>query len=361
MADPYKDIVPRLKLDELRKLVKLLPEPHKKIVIGSYHPISADIYLVKNMFSDRWENEVLTKLLLHARGSFYIYSELPPLDIYDLKSQIYLTRIRYNDFEEWVSVKFIPYYGYPLKFRDIEMFEYRRKTIEYWIKKRLLDTAKLDWDSVVSGSGLCGIEPFSDTNNFISPKLLYTSLAFALMVAQFMKSYGTPPPAYLIVQAPEEFVENVLTFQTQNKTFPPNFTLASVTLSIKKKNQVKLRRDNSLIYDRPTYFFNRKILFELLRTVIEKNILTSKTFEYYMGNPALADELLKNKVVTASKFSKLGKIFTANGTIYGSKITGDELRNMLKKVPDGPQLRIIKVKDLLLSFQKMLDAANESL
>lgn len=374
MIDPYKTVIPRLTLDEIRSLVKSLPEPYEKISLGKNQQLNFEIYLVKKMHDRQWANPVLLKLLLHARGSFYIYSELPPLDSYDLKSQIYLVRSRYNvkianseyPIEEWVSTRFIPYYGDPQKFRDLEMFEYRGRGIEYWIKKRLLDTAKLDWNSVVGASGLCGIEPFSVSENIVSQEnlaiqdLRYTSLAFALIVRQFVKSCENRPLFYLTVQVAEEFVQRVLTFRLQNQAFQPNFTLASDMLMIKKASQVGLRRNGLLIYNRPFYFFNRKALLELLRDLIRKEVLTVKTLEYYMGDPSLANKLLNNERTAVSEFAKLGKIFTANGRLYGAKITGAELRNILKKVPDGPQFRIMKAKDFTLSLQKMIDAAASS-
>ncbi|OGY62822.1 MAG: hypothetical protein A2745_03460 [Candidatus Harrisonbacteria bacterium RIFCSPHIGHO2_01_FULL_44_13] len=369
MKDPYKTVIPRLTLDEIRGLVRSLPEPHEKISLGKREQLNFEVYLVKKMHNRQWENRVLLKLLLHARGSFYVYSELPPLDSYDLKSQIYLVRIRYNvkianscyPVEEWVSTRFIPYYGDPEKFRDIEMFEYRGRGIESQIEKRLLDVAKLDWGSVVGASGLCGIEPFSASENIVSQESLamrYTSLAFALIVAQFIKSCEGCPPAYLAAQVAEEFVQGVLSFRAQNQVFRPNFTLASDLLMIKNASQVKLRRNNRLIYNRPLYFFNRKALLELLRDLIRKEVLTAKTFEYYMGDSALAKRLLNSERVAASEFAKLGRIFTASGMLYGAKITGAKLRNILKRVPDGPKFRIMKLSEFILSLRKMISAAD---
>lgn len=365
MNDPYKNVIPRLTSEKLKTLVKSLPKPRTKIKLGKHKEIKFEMYRVKKMHNPDWENPVLFKLLLHARGSFYIYSELPPLDGYDLKSEIYLIRTCYNagtvdseyPVEEWVSTRFIPYYGDPRKFRDLEMFEYRRRLIEYWVKKRLLDPVKLDWDSVVGASGLCGIEtfPVSENNAF---SLRYTSLAFALIVKQFVKNCENNAPPYLMVQVPEEFVQKVLTFRVKNREFRPNFTLASDMLMIKKAAQVKLCRDNRLIYHRPLYFLNRKALFELLGNLIRKKVLTPETFEYYMGDPALVDKILNKKEVAVSEFSKLGRIFSINGRIYGANVTGTKLRDILKKVPDGPQLRIMKTDEFILSLQKMIDVAD---
>lgn len=371
MRDPYKNIIPELALDEIRSLLNSLPEPCERINFGKHKQINFDIYLVKKMHNRRWRNRVLLKLLLQARRSFNVYSELPPLDSYDLKSQIYLVRIRYNaeigstryPIEEWVSTRFIPYDGEPQKFRDIEMFEYSGQKIDYWIKKRLLDIEKLDWSSVFSASGLCGIEPFlASGNNAVQENsaikdLRYTSLAFALIVKQFVKDCGNSPPPYLMVQVPEEFVQKVLTFRVQNQAFQPNFTLVSDLLMIKEADQVRLCRDNLLIYNRPLYFLNRKALLQLLKDLIVRRILTIKTFEHYMGNPALVSKFLNNEKIAAPDFAKLGKIFTADGQIYGAKITGAKLRNILKKVPDGPKLRIMKMRDFILSLEEMIDAA----
>lgn len=350
--DPYKTVIPRLSLDEIRNLLKYLPKPIERISLGSREQINCEIYLVKKMHNRRWENPTLLKLLIHARGSFYIYSELPPLDSYDLKSQIYLVRTCYNEnVEEWVSTRFIPYSGDPQKFRDLEMFEYRGRSIEYWIKKRLLDVEKLDWDSVVGASGLCGIELFP------AQGLCYTSLAFALIVRRFIEDCENQPPRYLMVQVADEFAQRVLTFRAQNQVFPPDFTLASDMLKIKRADQVRLRRDNQLIYNRPFYFLNRNALFDQLRDLIKKRILTAETFGYHMANAALADRLLNSERIAISEFSKLGLIFAASGSLYGAQITGAEIRNILRNVPDGPKLRIMKTEDFISSLQRMIDAA----
>lgn len=364
-ADPYRSPVARLSPRQLRRLTRKLPKPLGKEAIGG---VNYEIYRAKEFYAYHWENDVLYRLVIDARGSYYRYGDLPPLDRQDKKSGIYLVRAIYLSppVEEWLSARFVPGDGAPEGVEDFDFYAYRGKPINY-LMENLFKKEHTSLSNVISISRLCGIDSFLRNRSYkkISTALhhsdhLYTPVCFGLLNKQMLEDYRNlnHSCSYISNQIPEELINGFLALRLEKGILRPQFTLAAETLDIDSAEVKLIRKDYT--YQFPLYFLNKKAVIGLIADLLKQGILTAETISHYLGKDGVvAEDLVNGKHFKVEQFRGLGNLLTVSGQVKGSAINGEELRILMEKVPDGPQFRLIKVGIWEESINQLLKAADK--
>lgn len=369
-------LVKRLTSNQLRVLLRRLPEPVSKHTIGT---VDFEIYKAKDLLNPNWINEALFRLVLDARMSYYRYGDFTLLDEYDKKSAIYLVRVRYKlplfgikqgcPVEEWLSTRLIPVRGDPYGIEDFELFIYQGKTLITAFQERLFDPHGRYLDSFVASSRTCGIRPYckseKDENKLKKEAILkhkYTAICFALIHQRFWEEclISDFPFEYIVGTVVNKFMDKALVIVVNGKEFIPNFIPIHQFLKIGKGEEIKLdrHRKDFYTYRFPTYFLNTHQLIDLLLKLIEGKKLSNNTIQYYLQTNLTLKEILRQDNFTVEYLRKLNRLLTIHGPIKGAVLTGEQLRKILdKEVDDAPELRITKIEDWIKSIKYLLHAA----
>ena len=322
--------------------------------------ISLTVYRVKKMHNPCWGSAPLYTLLKEARSTYLRYGAVSPLDDYDNKAVIYIARANYlynnKRITEWLSLRFVPYEGGPEGFEDINLYKLYGRTklhsVKGLINRRILKKSGFGWSDVVSGSRICGINPYLPYPGYVTDRPRhnrFAGLCFAAMHRQFFRDY--PDFKLLISQIPENFLENVL---AAADGYVPRLTTADQALEIPAREKIYLDRLNRYIYQFPFYFFDPAGILEFLQALYLKNIISEATLIHYFG-PNLTGEMIRSgNWPSTEKLRNLGLITSADGHIYGSRLTGGILQIMLLTVRDGPKLRIVRMPYLKRVINKMI-------
>ncbi len=266
--DPRRDIFPRLDLTELWMLIKELPPP---IASWKVKKVVFEVYKIKGLLSSRWPNEVLRRLLIDARGSYYIYGDRPPLDDYDDKAAIYFVRSSeslgatcYPKREEWISVRLVSPHGDPVGCGEIEMFMACGRPIGYLISKKLFSCADNFIFSLASSSRLCGLGPFLNDGESLRPdagkKHQHTAISYAFIREQYFAELDRLrlDYKYLTGIIHNRLAEKALAVKLDGRVYSIDYTAAYKLLRLAEARCVYLdrRREDLCVYRYPTYWFD---------------------------------------------------------------------------------------------------------
>ncbi|MDO8584753.1 MAG: hypothetical protein Q7R85_01375 [bacterium] len=350
--DPYLEIVPRLEPRALRALIRELPKPAARYCAGG---VAIDVFCAKHLYHPSWVNPSLFRLAIDARGSYYRYGDYPPLDALDRKAAVYLARIRYSDgrgenkipTEEWLSARFIPWRGTPYGYDDLKLCAHKGRAIDYWVQKKF--PRPEGTPSLVSISRVCGIPPYptraSDKQGETRRvKHAYTALAFTAMNDAFFNAGNRAAQEFSHVTTlmHDALVGRALTYTKGKKRAAMRFVPAHRTLGLRAP--VRLARDGfaaSYCHRFPQYFLDIKKLLGALRGVVRRGDISHATLAHYLGETADPEALLRFDDMHISALHGLGKLLSAEGPLHAAKISGEELRRRVSRVPDGPALHMM--------------------
>jgi len=373
--NPLEHSLRRLSANEVRTLVKELPEPISawKNSINVFR-----VYRVKSIIDPTWKNDALYELLLSMRSSYYVYGERPPLDYFDSKSAIYAVRVNYPykpdlgkdspTMEEWLSIRLVPGIGMPIGAAELDFFRYEGKLVSDIVQKSLCRPDESYTEIFPGCSRMCGIEPHfiqekdMPPGTILSSRHKHSAICYALMSLHMLEDDLKHTPArYITGVIINRFVESTLTIEVAGNKFPIAFTPAHKILNVEDPRLIKLdrRSRNLYAYHYPSYFFDAYQLLDFLKWMIDEGKITQDTLHYYFGEDFDVETALKEKgMVLVKRLKYLWKLLTAQGDVVGSKLTGEELRNLVdERVPDGPELKITPLEELEKSVETMLRAA----
>lgn len=307
------------------------------------------------MHDSCWGNAPLYDLLNQARASYSRYGQIAPLDKYDQKAVIYAARATYLHHGklvcEWLSLRFVPYSGTPWGFEDADFYLYGHVPAAEAIQRFILSPNGLFWSDCVSGSRICGIGPYLPKPGVIRdlPKQNRSAgLCFAAMHKQFFREH--PRFKILISQIPDSFLEKVLATRGA-----PKPQLTTVVKALRAEDgAVYLNRKNRYIYKFPMYFLNPDDVLEIIRNLYTRGEISEATLIHYFGGRLTGEMIKKGEWPAMSKLSNLGLMLNADGRVYGSQMTGEDMRIKLCAARDGPKLRIIRMKQLKKVTRQML-------
>lgn len=367
--NPLKEIIPKLTKEKLITLTKHLPIPNS---VWKINNIIFKIYKVKDLFDPQWLNETLYKLLLHARSSYYIYGDRPPLDEYDAKSASYLIQTTYQSIEEWLSVRITPYHGTPINESDLAYFLYNGHKIDYYLQENFFTPQKTYLDYTVAIDRICAIRPYCIASNYkksdaiIPLKQKFAGISYALIIKQSLKDYLEEKPyLYATTILNNKMRKKSLTVEWRGIKLPIKFSPAYKLLGFKNSRPISLNRltHNKIIYKFPSYFLNLMDLMKLMKKLNNKKILPNRVIKNYI-NERLLTETTRLGEIPLEKFHKIGKLLSVNGKINGSDITGEELRRLIdQEVSDNHELelKITEISTIKKNIDSILSKMNAKL
>ena len=371
--DPVKHVIPRLSMNEVRVFTEQLPSP---ISVWRMKDILFRVYRTKSLLNPQWAHNALHHLLVHARGSYYVYGGRPPLDEYDAKAVPYLVRVTYPIFsngkkyiiEEWLSDRLVTGIGEPLGGGELNLFLYRGKKVEYWMQKKFFRPHENYLEHTVTSNRMCTINPYFANHEDeqlgieLPPRQRYTAICYALMVFHFWKDYlQNSPYRYTTSILQTRVIEKAMTVEVSGKRFQNVFMPAHQFFGFSNPDCIQLNRDahEGIVYKFPLYFLNAQKLAALLQRLITCKMLSTETIKYYLGETSLVKEAEGG--ITSNLFKKLrnsGRLLSEEDKIVGSKMTGESLRRLVdREVPDGPELKITEVEKTFKSARDILTAA----
>lgn len=321
-----------------------------------------EMYRAKDLGTPYFRDPILKNLVILARRAYGVYGTRASLDQYDRKAAIYLVRVLYQTserdsarVEEWLSIRMVPGTGDPVGGGELEIFSYKGEKLDQVLASRLAreEGNRNFWKHVVSSSRMCGIHPYftvPERSRRLSIKHRFTAICFPLIHIQFTLDYPPErsPYSYRYVTAiiRSELAIKGLKVERGGKEFRPLFTPAFEFLSVGKE---EIAVDRSIYaYDFPSYWFDVPKLISLFRELIAKGALTSESVVHYTGG----------EIGNSKSTRHLGSLLTISGSIFGSGITGEELRQTIDaRLSTIPELKITEYHAWNRALRAMLQAA----
>lgn len=372
--DPLHEVAPRLTSTEIRALTNQLPKP---LSVWSIGQALFEVYRVKELFNPSWPNEVLRELLVHARGSYYIYGERPPLDEYDAKSAPYLVRVEYpiSDppsgrrwvVEEWLSDRLVPCTEAPVGGGELEYFLYQSKSMDYWLQRMCFQFKENYQDYTFASNRMCSISPYLQDEEIeksgisFPARQFYTAFCYTLMRHHFLEDYLEKLGArYKTSILMSRVIEKSMSVKIEERAVQVEFTPAYQFFGLSNPKLIQLDRQahGGASYQFPGYFLDTGRLVGLLRGLLKEGKLSVQTILHYLGEESVARELLGTEEIHFEKLKNIGKLLSEAEQVFDSSLTGEELRRMIdEEVPDGPELKISKIETLRQNRYEILAAA----
>lgn len=339
----------------------------------SFEGVLIQIYRVKNLHSSEWNSPQLKQYLMHARQSYLRYGHVPLIDDFDMKSEIYITRVTYsikNDslsypVEEWLSMRFVPSDGNPRYTEDLLYCLCKDKPLIQWLSESNFSGTKNSAQHMIAISRICSIPPRKipkykyKKDVFFPERLHYTAISFALMNKTFLDNQNSSLKYYKHMTGifRDEFIDKILTARTLEKEIVPDFTFGYKLLGLNDIHALTLNRSAPLLYPYhfPNYFFQIDELHKALGNLYSHESITRETLIHYMGEEAHPDKWIHNLDYFKRISPKLEHMLTVIGPLYGASITGEKMRAVLdREVGDGPKLRIMNMDAWQNSIEKYL-------
>jgi uncharacterized protein YbaA (DUF1428 family) len=189
----------------------------------------------------------------------------------------------------------------------------------------------------------------------------YAGIAYALMNRMFIEQMEKEgiEIKFMTSQLNSIMTDVILSFSRGNTRTVLPFEKAHVKLDIDHPSKLFIDRNRALYaLSCPGYFLDIRDILKLFQRLHEEGKLDKELLrEYFPGDRSL-ETIMKNPHIRDFRF--LGKLFTHNGSIIGSSITGQELRDIInKEVQDAPTLYLMHIDewkkgiDDMISFAKL--------
>lgn len=335
-----------------RWLIKLETiKPVKKYKIGE---VTFLIYKAKNLYNPNWNSGLLKKITQEARKSYLRYGSMRLVDEYDKNAEVYLCRAIDMSSEEWLCLRFVPGKIGGNSLQDLGQYICKNEPLSKMVAGKLFPGVKNFQNKLVAVSRVCGISPYTfnltkSKISYLPIRMKYTAKSFALINKVFFSSSKF---TYLLGVFRKELLERLLCFDSQLSL---DLLDAYKVLGC-SSDEIRLNR-SLLAYRFPGYFLNISQLIDLLGILIKRKDLTVssvKTF-FRLYNPNFKKYLKDKKYVEVLSMTEgLSKLLLVRGKIIKSKITGNQLRDLvMKNVDDGPILKIMPVNNWIKQLQKI--------
>jgi len=334
------------------------------------------IYRAKNLYELEWLDGALKDLVFLARRMSNLPYSRPIKDEYDSKSAIYIGSATYpllvGDehffIEEWLSVRLVPGNGNPRGTGELEIYTCRGENVENIVRKRFFQNNDNFLNYVFASNRMCGCKPYFKnkaderrlTGDFLSNKIKHTAILYALINKHFVQDYlSSLNSRYITGVIIDQLVDRALTTEIGSDRYGTHFTYAHELLGV-PASEVKLNRhiNNNYAYRYPTYFLDVRQLLAWLGDLVKKGMLTQDSVRHYLKTDVTFGEMNVQSHLHLYHLRNLYKIFLEEGKIFGSNLTGAELRSLADtEIEDGPKLRITPINDLANSIEVFLNAA----
>ncbi len=309
------------------------------------------LYRAKAMGASEWVGEDLKARTLLARESYIPrYGDVGKVDRFDESATIYLVRTSYKDangtaIDEWLSARFVLPHLHLLMHETHELLQslYSGQPTLAMLRGFCPYAVK----NIAIVSRICGYrtqegvsEGVGDIQNLFLP-LTHTAFAFTLMVDQFLLDYNSGGDIRVILGLfRNELIRKALTITALGQV--PRFYFGQLLFPLSTRKEFRIDR-NSSAYDFPSYFLNTEKLGKTLAELIASQLLTKECVANHFTNPTRIEQLLNGKTIPYHEYRMMGKLLSHQGLLPGSTMHGDDLRMILDaKVPDGPELRVLK-------------------
>lgn len=316
--------------EEIRKILLRLPNP-----VACY--ISRDggfeIYRAKDLHNKQWNSPALKSIAILCRHSYSRYGNRPAIDVVDPKAAVYLVRATYpgdnpsDKIEEWLSVRMVPGDGEPRGVFEPEIYRFKGKSVDHWMKKKL--GARGFWEQVASSSRMCGIHPYRVRKDgalvFLKdPRHRFTALCFALMHVQFEIDHPLDKFPYRHITAiirPDFYEKGLRHVDKHGRAVRPFFVPAHKFLG-GKRDDIVVQRD-IYSYQFPLYWFNGDSLLAFVNGLRKER------------------GMVPLKAVTSRMFAALGGSNDRPVTVAGLRTTPAKMRELMDRaLSDYPELQI---------------------
>lgn len=333
----------------LRRLDNI--QPIQKYVVGKTTFL---IYKVKDLYNPRWNHRLLKAITKEARKSYLRYGNVSSFDKYDRNAEVYLCRATDSETEEWLSLRFVPGQTGSGPLEDLGQYVCSGKPLAAVIKEMLLPQDRNFQNKLVAISRICGIPSYSTgskkSTRIASPSSMkYTNQSFIFINKTFFYKNNF---VYLMGVFRKELLKKLLHYDKSTSLYLPN---AHEVLGC-EPHHLYLNR-NLLAHRFPGYFLNTIQLIKLLDKLVQQEKLSVSSVKKFVKfyNPNFAEYLKEKKYLEVLGLTKgLHKLLLAKNKIPGSKISGDELRDLVAKyVDDGPDLKIISVENWKKQLEKI--------
>ncbi len=355
-------------MEKIRSLLGQLPKPLSRLHFRSFSlgKFTVETYRVKKIGSaGTWESAALKKILTIARGSSRIYGNRPLYDELDKKAAIYIARVVYPPFEEWLSYRLVPPAQEPIGAGELEMFRYRERPDSAPLEVSDLVREKLGKIDIFATSRMCGIHPLrTESGDERIARHRFSAFCYQAisyhMYQDYLKPLGIKYTSGIILN---QFVTNTLHASINGTLVGALFTPATVTLGLRPESiKVNRKEYGEYVYGFPGYWLNFKELLSELSVKIHSGILSENCVRHYLGLRKDFTKILLQDIPTMKLmkiFSRLGNLLTATGKLkYCTDMTGELLRERIDwNVEDGPELKITETEAIQRDVLKFFGAA----
>ncbi len=349
-------------IEEIKTHTNYLPAPFQVFEKGG---VKCEVFIAKNLHTDKWEDSHLHSLVLLCRRSFLRYGKVLSEDGFDKKALVLLARTKYmmggHITEEWLSIRFIPATGEPYLSEDLKLKLSSGKTFFEVIKEKLFSNSDQASDFLLTISRICGILPYNiSEGKFIAKKLQYTALTSAwtfLVMTNILQTENK----YQYVTA--LFHQNIFRYikQRENNDNTAILDLPNAHEVLKLPGSYF---DNIEVGDTayffPTYFYNLQNLVDWLKKIIDDGLVQEGVINKFLLKPidwkVVESQLKNDKVSLVRSLSGLGNFLAFDGRIDGVGCSGDELRKKLElEVAKSFSLKLFSRQDLKNKIQLFLE------
>jgi hypothetical protein len=310
---------------------------------------------VKGLYQEKWRSEFFHSLVLKARESYGVYGSVPLEDEDDRDAAVYLVSASYKQyvqdelvsFREWFCVRFIPGNS---TLAGMEFMRYNNLPIAHLFRKRLLKRSR-SYRDVITISKICRILPTAFLREQVLHRLRFSYVSFALANLQFFFDVSRHHTyKYVTGIFREELIRTLIVpFGTE---FVPNFVSGKKMLGLAETDILRVDEKEAVHF--PTYFFYAKDVVSLLSELIKDGLLSIDLVDKTIGSRRSFFAISKDPCFAMEELKGIGELFIQNGPLPGSKITGEELRSRVGRLPNAPKLQIMSVPDWSKSINKLL-------
>lgn len=334
-----------------------LPEPKATETLGG---VTFSIYEAKGLYSSRWSNLALKKLVGVARGGYQLYGDVPQFDKYDDKSAVYVVNSTYSqkdesggsrNVEEWATLRFVPGSGHPARNEDLDFYKYHEGKESFSIidilRERHPELKGFSEEEVLKNtvalSRLGSIRPYFENRGVdesLGTSSKFIDVNFALMNLQFAKdsqTIGFDPK--LITSQIHDDLRTVL-----RMPFAPAYEVLETNAQ-----SIGLDRENPAVYirDVPAYFLHRGQLGSALRRLRQEGKLDPDLVAQYIPRQILEKEVRRPSF---GQFTRAGELL---------RMLDSESWEFIKStVGDGPELCLMNKKEWMVAAEDVVNQRN---
>src|SRR3989344_422993 len=337
------------KLSVISKKWKSRPQ-----LVGEINGADWSIYLAKDFFKSKWYSKELKQAVILCRQNFRRYGDVPELDAYDKKSQVWLTRVKYQDREgaqkeEWFSLRYISVVGTPEFSDDFKIGLATGINYSDLIIDKIYHGKKAGLKKVFTISRICAYNP--DDAGGIN-KFNFTQLATALTLEATIKKnrWSHDKAVYLTGMFNQHLFKHLVCFKQSRKPTVLAWPLAYKTLNL-DNNLFHNLRVGELGHKLPNYFLDLEELVSFIDKLLKRKKISIKTLKFFLGKNFDSANLTRQLRLKRKKIvfglTKLGSMFVYKGKLPEAELTGEELRQMIdKEVSHAIVLTLVAAKEL---------------